>query len=98
MAVAFVQEFKLVDDDRTTTTYDAVGERVRDAGPIKGLIVHTAGFDEDAGVFRIFDVWKPGPIRRIQDLPDGLGIMIDDVLAGLLAAGVTVLLAGALGP
>ena len=48
--------------------------------------------------FRIFDVWKPGPIRRIQDLPDGLGIMIDDVLAGLLAAGVTVLLAGALGP
>src|SRR5450432_4164552 len=48
--------------------------------------------------FRIFDVWKPGPIRRIQDLPDGLGIMIDDVLAGLLAAVVTVLLAGSLGP
>ncbi len=48
--------------------------------------------------FRIFDVWKPGPIRRIQDLPGGLGIMIDDVLAGLLAAGVTVLLAGSLGP
>jgi len=22
------------------------------------LIVHTAGFDEDAGVFRIFDVWE----------------------------------------
>ncbi len=48
--------------------------------------------------FRIFDVWKPGPIRRIQDLPDGLGIMIDDVLAGLLAAGVIVLFAGLLGP
>lgn len=47
--------------------------------------------------FRVFDVWKPGPIRRLQDLPDGLGIMVDDVLAGLLAAGMTVALIGALG-
>jgi phosphatidylglycerophosphatase A len=47
--------------------------------------------------FRIFDVWKPGPIRRLQDLPDGLGIMVDDLLAGLLAAGMTVAVVGALG-
>ena len=47
--------------------------------------------------FRIFDVWKPGPIRRVQDLPDGLGIVLDDVLAGFLAAGLTVLVGGALG-
>lgn len=47
--------------------------------------------------FRLFDVWKPGPIRRIQALPEGLGIMIDDLLAGALAAGLTVLLGGALG-
>ena len=39
--------------------------------------------------FRFFDVVKPGPIRRLQDLPEGLGVVIDDVLAGLLAAGVT---------
>jgi phosphatidylglycerophosphatase A len=47
--------------------------------------------------FRIFDVWKPGPIRRLQDLPDGLGIMVDDALAGLLAAGMTVAVVAALG-
>jgi phosphatidylglycerophosphatase A len=47
--------------------------------------------------FRIFDVWKPGPIRRAQDLPEGLGIVVDDVLAGGLAAGLTVLVGGALG-
>jgi hypothetical protein len=58
MAVAFVQEFKLVDDDRTTAMYDAVSERALATLPIKGLIVHTAGFDEDSGVFRIFDVWE----------------------------------------
>lgn len=36
--------------------------------------------------FRIFDIWKPWPIRIIDERIDGgLGIMLDDVLAGLLA-------------
>ncbi len=39
--------------------------------------------------FRLFDVWKPGPIRSWQNLPGGWGIMVDDVAAGVLAAGVT---------
>ncbi len=36
-------------------------------------------------LFRLFDIWKPGLIDRAQNLPEGLGIMIDDVLAGILA-------------
>lgn len=37
-------------------------------------------------LFRLFDIWKPGPIRRAEHLsPVGLGIMADDVLAGLCA-------------
>jgi phosphatidylglycerophosphatase A len=37
-------------------------------------------------LFRLFDIWKPGPIRRVEHLsPVGLGIMADDLLAGLLA-------------
>ena len=36
-------------------------------------------------LFRLFDIWKPWPIRRLQDLPGGWGIMVDDVLAGLYA-------------
>jgi phosphatidylglycerophosphatase A len=43
--------------------------------------------------FRLFDVWKPGPIRRWQNLPGGWGIVIDDVAAGLCAAGFTAALA-----
>jgi phosphatidylglycerophosphatase A len=39
--------------------------------------------------FRLFDIWKPGPIRASQRLPGGLGIVIDDVLAGLLAFAAT---------
>lgn len=39
--------------------------------------------------FRFFDVLKPGPIRRIQHLPGGAGVVADDVLAALAAALVT---------
>jgi phosphatidylglycerophosphatase A len=45
--------------------------------------------------FRFFDVVKPGAVRRLQALPEGLGIVADDVLAGLLAAGATCLAAWA---
>ena len=36
-------------------------------------------------LFRIFDIWKPWIIDKSQYLPGGWGIMMDDVLAGLLA-------------
>ncbi|HEY6066918.1 MAG TPA: phosphatidylglycerophosphatase A [Thermoanaerobaculia bacterium] len=39
--------------------------------------------------FRLFDIWKPGPIRGWQELPGGLGIVVDDVAAGVLAAVLT---------
>ena len=35
--------------------------------------------------FRVFDIWKPGPIDSVQSLPRGFGIMADDVLAGVAA-------------
>jgi phosphatidylglycerophosphatase A len=36
-------------------------------------------------LFRLFDIWKPWPVRRLEDLPGGTGIMLDDVAAGVLA-------------
>jgi phosphatidylglycerophosphatase A len=36
-------------------------------------------------LFRIFDIWKPIPIRRLEKLPGGWGIMTDDLMAGLYA-------------
>jgi phosphatidylglycerophosphatase A len=35
--------------------------------------------------FRLFDIWKPPPIRAAESLPGGLGVMADDLLAGLYA-------------
>jgi phosphatidylglycerophosphatase A len=39
-------------------------------------------------LFRLFDIWKPWPIRRLEALPEGTGIMLDDVAAGALALAV----------
>ncbi len=37
---------------------------------------------------RIFDITKPPPTRRLESLPQGLGIMADDIMAGIYAGGV----------
>ncbi len=39
-------------------------------------------------LFRVFDITKPFPIRRLERLPEGTGIMLDDVGAGLYALAV----------
>jgi phosphatidylglycerophosphatase A len=45
-------------------------------------------------LFRVFDIWKPYPIRRLEALESGLGVMADDVLAGIYAGVVMLLLIG----
>jgi len=47
-------------------------------------------------LFRLFDIWKPPPVRNLEALPGGLGIVMDDVMAGVYAAAV-LWLAGYLG-
>jgi phosphatidylglycerophosphatase A len=37
-------------------------------------------------LFRLFDIWKPYPIKKLESLPGGWGIMADDWLAGVYAA------------
>jgi phosphatidylglycerophosphatase A len=37
-------------------------------------------------LFRVFDIWKPWPIRQIEHLPEGYGIVCDDLAAGLYGA------------
>ena len=39
--------------------------------------------------FRLFDIWKPFPIRQSQKLSGGWGIVVDDLLAGGFACAVT---------
>jgi phosphatidylglycerophosphatase A len=39
-------------------------------------------------LFRVFDIVKPPPVRQLEALPEGSGIVLDDVAAGLYALGV----------
>ena len=39
-------------------------------------------------LFRLFDITKPFPARQLEALPEGWGIVFDDVAAGLYALGV----------
>ncbi|KAA3606610.1 MAG: phosphatidylglycerophosphatase A [Calditrichaeota bacterium] len=34
-------------------------------------------------LFRLFDIWKPYPIRNFEKFPNGFGVMLDDVIAGV---------------
>lgn len=48
--------------------------------------------------FRLFDIWKPGPVRWAErNFAGGAGVMFDDVLAGLLAGACVASLAALAG-
>jgi phosphatidylglycerophosphatase A len=43
-------------------------------------------------LFRVFDIFKPFPVRQLEKLPEGWGIVFDDVAAGLYAWAALLLL------
>ena len=65
MPFVVLQEFKIEGDDRSTTNYDSVSEHIgTDTNPPDGMIIHTAGWDEEGGVFRILEVWRARRTRH----------------------------------
>lgn len=52
------------------------------------ILVPTGIFWGIAGfiLFRLFDIFKPNPIRQLEKLPLGLGVMADDLMAGVYVA------------
>lgn len=78
---------ELKDEDPSSVVIDEVVGTLLALGiawPL-GLPAQIAAF----ALFRLFDITKPGPIDTVQRLrPPGLGIMADDVLAGLAAGAV----------
>jgi phosphatidylglycerophosphatase A len=61
------------------------------AGQLIALIAIPADWQHAALsliLFRLFDILKPPPIRQLERLPAGTGIMLDDVAAGLFALAV----------
>ena len=71
-----------VDDHRALVWDEFVGQWIALLAAPRGWPWLVAGFL----LFRIFDIWKPWPIRIAdRQVHGGLGVMLDDVLAGLYA-------------
>ena len=65
------------------------------AGQLVALIAVPLGWKSFlAGfiLFRVFDILKPPPVRQLEAIPEGAGIVLDDVAAGLYALGIMHLL------
>ncbi len=48
---------------------------------VNAIVLAVVGF----GLFRLFDIWKPAPARRLEALPHGWGVLADDLAAGAFA-------------
>ena len=71
----------IVADEYLTLPICYLGLAFTPAVIISGFVFH-----------RIFDITKPPPIKQLQDIKGGIGIVIDDFLAALLALGCNHLL------
>ncbi len=68
-------------DPQVVVADEAVGQWITLIGSPAGWEYAVIGLV----LFRLFDITKPPPIRKIEHLPDGWGIMLDDVGAGIYA-------------
>jgi phosphatidylglycerophosphatase A len=53
---------------------------------VPGHVFPWPGWALGFAAFRVFDILKPWPVSRAERLPGALGVMADDVVAGVLAA------------
>ncbi len=77
-----------VKDPQIVVIDEVAGFLVTMLGTPVSLRAVLAGF----ALFRLLDIAKPWPIRRIERLPSGWGIVLDDVAAGTMAAAALALL------
>ncbi|MBE1158860.1 phosphatidylglycerophosphatase A family protein [Dyella acidiphila] len=79
-----------VDDHRSLVWDEFIGQWI---ALLPALLAPWWALAAGFALFRLFDVWKPWPIRWLdRHLKGGLGVMIDDVIAGVFAAVVLWLL------
>jgi phosphatidylglycerophosphatase A len=74
---------KQLKDPQIVVVDEVIGQWIALAG---ARHLNWAGYLAALALFRLFDVWKPPPVRQLEALPGGLGINADDVMAGIYAA------------
>ncbi len=62
---------------------EVLGQWITLAG---ATVLNTKAFIAGFVLFRLFDIWKPWPVRKLERLPEGTGIVADDLAAGVYGA------------
>lgn len=76
-------QVKQLKDPQIVVVDEVIGQWIAMAG---ATTLNWKSYLAALALFRLFDVWKPPPVRQLEALPGGLGINADDVMAGVYAA------------
>jgi len=76
---------KQLKDPQIVVIDEVLGQWITMAG---AGALHWKSYLAALALFRLFDVWKPPPVRQLEALPGGVGINADDVMAGVYGAAV----------
>ena len=82
-AADVVARFSGVKDPQIVVVDEVVGQWVTLAG---ATTLNWKSWLMALVLFRLFDIWKPPPVRQLERLPGGLGIVADDAMAGVYGA------------
>jgi phosphatidylglycerophosphatase A len=70
-------------DPQMVVVDEVLGQWLTLAGAVRfDLLTFAVAF----GLFRLFDIWKPPPIRLIEQVAGGAGVVLDDMMAGAYGA------------
>lgn len=79
-----VAEERLGHDAHPIVLDEVVGQSIALLGAPRAWPIYVAA----VALFRLFDIWKPLGAREAQALPGGIGVVTDDVIAGIVSCGV----------
>jgi phosphatidylglycerophosphatase A len=82
-AATITADVKKLKDPQIVVVDEVLGQWVSLAG---ARTLNWKSYLAAFALFRLFDIWKPPPVRQLEALPGGLGINLDDVMAGVYAA------------
>lgn len=82
-AASIVARERSLKDPQIIVVDEVLGQWIAMAGaPVLNWKSALAAF----ALFRLFDIWKPPPVRQLESLREGTGIVADDLMAGVYAA------------
>ena len=73
-------------DPQQVVIDEVVGQWIALGGAATARQIHWPSWIAAFALFRVMDIWKPAPVRQLERLPGGYGIVADDVMAGIYAA------------